>query len=394
MPIALTSASVPIAPARHDLPWRRARELAAAAAGPLAAEQVTLGAAIGRVLAVELRSAVTLPGGDTAAMDGYAVAGPPPWQVTGQVLPGQPATSPLLPGTAWEIATGALVPPGTESVVMYESCERIAGLVTAPLRPKRHIRTAGEDLRPGDLLAERGRQVTAALIGLAAHAGLDTIAVRARPRVRVLITGDEVVGHGLPALGQVRDALGPLLTALVEDAGATVAGVHHLADGAEQLRRALLAEADLVLVTGSSSKGASDHLHAVLDGLGAQLLVDGVACKPGHPQILARFGPRWVAGLPGNPYAALIGWLTVAQPLLAAMLGRAPSPARVLPVTGNVQALDEAVRLVPVRCHGDGATVVAGARPASLLAAAGADAIAVIEPQWKPGGPAELLPLG
>ena len=379
------------------LPWHRAHQLAGTLPKPLPPERVPLGEAYGRVLAEPATSAVLLPGADTAAMDGYAICGPPPWRVTGRVLAGEPAGEPLLAGTAVEIATGALVPPGTDAVLPIELCAVVRDTVrpaaTGPGRT--HIRYTGEDLRPGALLAPAGTRVTAALTGLAAHAGLDRLTVRRSPRVRLIATGDEVVPAGVPAPGQVRDALTPLLTALLAQNGATLAAAVHVPDRAELLAAELATTGwDVAVVTGSSSVGRADHLHRVLTGLNTRWYVDGVACRPGHPQALARLGTgQWVVGLPGNPYAALVGAVTLLRPLLGALQARTPHPPLRLPVTGPVQPYDGGTRLVPVILRGDHAEAARGARPASLLTAATADALAVIPSGWAPGDAADLLPV-
>jgi molybdopterin molybdotransferase len=361
----------------------------------LGVEAVGLAAAAGRVLATPVRAAVSLPGFDTAAMDGYAVAGAPPWRVAGRVVTGSAYPGRLAPRTAVEITTGAMVPAGADAVVPYETCRRDGILVYAPVGGRDHIRRAGEDLAAGEVLAGEGTVVSVALLGLIAHAGVDLVEVHRQPRVLVVVTGDEVTAAGVPGAGQVRDALGPLLAALVGKRGAVVTGHLYLPDGADVLRTVLMsAPEDVVVVTGSASVGLTDHLRAVLAGLGARLLVDGVACRPGHPQLLAGLpsGGR-VVGLPGNPYAALVACLTLLQPLLEALGGRPPRPLWELPVTGKVTPRTDGVRLVPVRVQPGGARVVDGARPASLRAAAAADALACIEPGWVSGAPAQLLAL-
>jgi molybdopterin molybdotransferase len=383
-----------------DLPWRTARELAHHLARPVTTEQVGLDAAHGRVLGDPIRAAATMPGYDAAAMDGFAVAGPGPWLVVhegvgGVVLAGRPGSTALAVGTAVEIATGAVIPAGTEAVVPYEQ-SRLDGAVLTTLNAVKHnIRLTGEDFRVGDTLAEAGREVTAAMLGLAAHAGLDELTVRRRPTVRLLITGDEVIRHGLPGRGQVRDAFGPMLAGLVDRTGAVVIEVLHVADGYDELAQVLRPEtADVVVVTGSSSVGRADHLHPVLRAVDARIHVNGVACRPGHPQVLAEtIAGGWVIGLPGNPYAGLVGYLTLLEPLLHGLLARTRPPRLALPVYGDVRPLRDATRLVPVALNGDRAIIVPGARPASLRAAAAADGVAVVEPDWVAGALTDVLRL-
>lgn len=377
------------------MPWHRAYRLAGTRPHALAAERVPLDRAHGRTLAEPAISAALLPGVDTSAMDGYAVSGRAPWRVVGRVLAGQPADVTLTAGTAVEIATGAPVPPGADAVIPVERC-RVDGDTVRPAEvgPARtHIRYAGEDLTPDRLLAPAGTRVTAALTGLAAHAGLDELTVRRSPRVRLTATGDEIIQSGVPAPGQVRDALTPLLTALLASTGATLAGAAHVPDRAELLAGALAGtDWDVMAVTGSSSVGRADHLHRVLTEAGARWHVDGVACRPGHPQALAELpGGRWVVGLPGNPYAAVVGAVTLLRPLLNALQGRPPGEPPRLPVTGNAQPYDGGTRLVPVHVTGGRAVVVPGSRPASLLSAATADALAVIPSGWAQGDAADLL---
>ena len=280
-------------------------------------------------------------------MDGYAVGGAGPWQVAGRVLAGGPAWARELgPGQAVEIMTGAVVPAGTTAVLPYETAE--LGGTTVGTKP--HIRRAGEDARAGDELAGAGRLVTPAVAGLLAQAGADAVAVHRRPRVRLVVTGDEVVSAGVPAAGQVRDVFGPMVAALVVAAGAVVAERLLLRDDPGLLAERLAApDADVVVVTGSSSAGAADHLHRVLERAGARRLVDRVACRPGGPQLLASLPDgRWVTGLPGNPFAGLVAAVTVLQPLLYALTGRAVPPAPRLPVRGEVIVTPAVTRLVPV----------------------------------------------
>ncbi|GAA3919003.1 molybdopterin molybdotransferase MoeA [Actinoplanes auranticolor] len=373
--------------------WRAARRIAAGAATALPAEDVPLDRAVGRVLAAAVPARTDLPGSDTAAMDGYAVAGAGPWQVIGRILAGGPVwTRELRPGQAVEIMTGAVVPAGTVAVLPYETAD-LSGTTAAG---KPHIRRAGEDARAGSELVGAGRLVTPAVAGLLAQAGADGVAVHRRPRVRLLVTGDEVVSAGIPAAGQVRDVFAPMVSALVVAAGAVLAERLVLRDDPGVLAERLAApDADVVVVTGSSSAGAADHLHRVLEKLGAQRLVDRVACRPGGPQLLAALpGGRWVTGLPGNPFAGLVAAVTVLQPLLYALTGRPVPLAPRLPVRGDVVVTAAVTRLVPVRLAGDHAVVVPGSRPASLAGAAAADALAVLEDGWTDGSPADLIPLG
>ena len=383
---------------RHHtaVPWLEAAGIAARAGTPLPPETVPLAEAPGRTLAAAVHAPTDLPGSDTAAMDGYAVAGPGPWTVAGRVLAGgTPWPGTLGPGQAAEIMTGAVVPAGTVAVVPYEhTATGQDGTVSGPIGGRAHVRRAGEDARSGDELLPAGRLVTPAVAGLLAQAGADLVRVHARPRVRLLVTGDEVIPAGVPAPGLVRDVFGPMAPTLVTAAGGVLHDRRLLRDDPGLLAEALAApDADVVAVSGSSSAGRADHLRTVLDRCGARALVDQVACRPGHPQVLAALPDgRWLVGLPGNPFAGLVAAVTLLQPLLRGLAGLAPARPWRLPVHGDARPAPGITRLVPVTLEGDRAVVVPGARPASLSGAALADALAVLEEDWSPGAPADVLP--
>ncbi|WP_103954018.1 molybdopterin molybdotransferase MoeA [Nonomuraea solani] len=399
---------MPVTVLRHGpvveaISWGSARTLATGAACPLKPASVPLAEALGCRLAAPLRALVAVPGVDVSAMDGYAVAGPGPWRVVGRVLAGGACyEAPLRAGEAVEIATGAPVPAGSESVLPYERAVADGAWVDGAAEPGEHVRRRGEDIAEGAVVLGAGAVVTPVALGLAAALGHDVLRVRPRPRVAVLVTGDEVVHEGLPAPGRVRDAIGPFLPGLVEWSGGRVAGTVHLPDGLEALRAALVRPpdgvarepraADVLVVCGASSKGPADHLRAVLDDLEAEVLIDGVAVRPGHPQLLARLaGGRLVVGLPGNPYAALAAALTLLAPILRELAGTAVGK-ETSALAGAVRPHPRDTRLVPVRRSGRGAVPVGHDRPGSLWGAALADALAVVPPAWA-GDQVELIEL-
>jgi molybdopterin molybdotransferase len=199
--------------------------------------------------------------------------------------------------------------------------------------------------------------------------------------VRAVISGDEIVDAGPPSPGRVRDAVGPMLPGLVAAVGGRWAGAVRAPDDPAVLRAALAqAHSDVVLITGASGPGPADHLRPVLAAAGAELLVDGVECRPGHPQALARLPDgRLVVGLPGNPLAALVAFLTLAAAALAGLGGRE------LPELPRVPARDVAPhptehRIVPVRIREGVARPVGYDGAAMLRGAAVADRLAVVSP--------------
>ncbi len=386
--------------ARTGVAWDQARVLAHAAPTPLPSQQVSLSSAAGLTLAAELCARTPLPAFDTAAMDGYAVAGTGPYRVVGQVAAGANWVGALQAGEAVAISTGAPVPPGATAVLRLEQAHRAGALVHGPLLTAgTHIRRVGEDATVDAVLAPAGIPVRPALLGLAAACGHDSLLVRARPRVTVLVTGDELITSGSSGAGRVRDALGPMLPALIEELGGQVVDLRyvrdHPADSLEVALGAAAAETSVVLVTGSTSVGTADRLRPFLERVRAGWVVDTVACRPGYPQLLAVLDAglgRWVVGLPGNPFAALVAAHTLLAPLLAGLAGR-PLPALAsVVIRGAVPPPRPGqTRLLPVAWDGATARVVAGHQPAFLRGAALADALAVIPPDWTPDRPASLL---
>ncbi|PPT14019.1 molybdopterin molybdotransferase MoeA [Streptomyces cinnamoneus] len=418
--------AVPAGRHRHTgSAWPAARTVAARAADPLDPRVRPLDDCLGHTLAAPLKALTDLPPFDTSAMDGWAVSGPGPWRLPGAgpaaaraedeagepadaggtdvpdapgILAGHAPSAALHDGEAIRIATGARIPSGATAVLRSEhGTVRPQGELHAGrhLVQGQDIRPRGQECRSGDELLSAGTPVTPAVLGLAAATGYDELRVVPRPRVEVLVLGDELLREGLPHDGRIRDALGPMLGPWLTALGAEVTATRRLGDDAPALRAALEAsDADVVLTTGGTAAGPVDHVHPTLLRLGAELLVDGVAVRPGHPMLLARLAPdRYLVGLPGNPLAAVAGLLTLAAPLLRALAaGPVAEPPRAA-LTEAVPGHPDDTRLVPVvredsgwvrplRFHG----------PAMLRGLAAADALAVVPPGGADRGTrAELL---
>ncbi|MEU8223484.1 molybdopterin molybdotransferase MoeA [Kribbella sp. NPDC048915] len=383
--------------ARRDaMPWDVARRLAHAAAVPGTVVTRTLHEADGCVLATPLVSSVTVPPVDRAAMDGYAVRGHGPWRVVGHVEAQRADAGALEDGQAVGIVTGAAVPAGATSVLRSEDAVLTDSVLEGPAGEGRHIRRAGEECRPGEQLLPAGVVVGPAVLGLAATVGLNRLTVIPPPTVAALVTGDELVHRGPSAPGRVRDAIGPMLPGLVRRAGASARAVRQLPDSRSELMDALRSEtkAELVLVSGSSASGPADHLRPALTALGAELIVDGVACRPGHPQALAQLPDgRLVLGLPGNPFAALVAFLTLGVPVLLRMRGLPLGDLPQIVVPGGVECHPHDTRLVPIRRTAHGAVPVGHGGAAMLRGPAAADALAVVAPGPSEAIAARLLPL-
>lgn len=394
-------------PHGHGLAFDAARAAAhrlgaARAAAPVT---VTLAHAVGAVLAQPLHARTDVPLADASAMDGFAVANHGPWRVRGTVLAGGSPTGPIGSGEAVEVATGALVPEGTDRVLPVEVV-RVRNEdgtrwvePAGPLPDRRHVRPRGEECAAGVPLLRAGRRVGAGVVGLAASTGSDELVVRPRPRVATLVTGDELVSAGLPVPGQVRDAIGPLLPSAVSSLGGDLVLLERCGDGPGQLDRALAgllaADCDVVVTCGMAGAGPADRLRPWLHEVGAELVVDGVAVRPGHPQVLASLPDgRPLVGLPGNPLAAVAALLGLLGPLLGGMTGLTATVAERAVLQGWQPRGRPATTLVPVRrCEDRTVTPSGPAGPAQLRGLAAADAVAVVPQDWDGTEPVELLPV-
>ncbi|MGW1364193.1 molybdopterin molybdotransferase MoeA [Streptomyces chartreusis] len=395
-------------PDRHHraTSWPQAREIAAhtalkaTRAARRAPVSVPLDAALGLTLAAPLTALTDLPSFDTSAMDGWAVAGPGPWAVREEgVLAGHAEPETLTDGEAVRIATGARIPLDTTAVLRSEHGRTDTKGQLHATREIQHgqdIRPRGQECRNGDQLLPVGTLVTPAVLGLAAAAGYDTVTAVPRPRVEVLVLGDELLTEGLPHDGLIRDALGPMLPPWLRALGAEVTAVRRLGDDAKALHKALTKSgADLIVTTGGTAAGPVDHVHPTLERIGAELLVDGVKVRPGHPMLLARIKEdQHLVGLPGNPLAAVSGLLTLAEPLLRT-LGARPAPEPyTMPLKDAAHGHPYDTRLIPVVLRGDHAVPLHYQGPAMLRGMAAADAVAVVPPGGaRAGQEAELLDL-
>ncbi|NKY12898.1 molybdopterin molybdotransferase MoeA [Streptomyces somaliensis] len=396
-----------------DTPWDQARAVAARAGRRTAprARRVPLHEALGRVLAAPLTALTDLPPFDTSAMDGWAVAGPGPWEVhTGDsVLAGRRGIPVLPDGVAVRIATGARVPADTTAVVRSEHARAEAGRgdrsgpgpgghlhARYEVVPGQDIRPRGQECRRGDELLPAATLVTPAALGLAAAAGYDELAIVEPPRAEVLVLGDELLTSGVPRDGLIRDALGPMIGPWLHSLGAEVTAVRRVGDDAEALYEAVTGtDADLVVTTGGTAAGPVDHVRPVLLKAGAEFLVDGVRVRPGHPMLLARLAAsRYLVGLPGNPLAAVSALLTLAEPLLHGLSEHpALEPLRA-PVRDEVHGHPRDTRLVPVAFRAGEAVPLRHTGPAMLRGLAAADGLAVVPPGGvRSGGVLEVLDL-
>jgi molybdopterin molybdotransferase len=269
---------------------------------------------------------------------------------------------------------------GTEAVLPVEdSVARVEDSGVASIEGRieagRHVRLRGEESRTGEKLLEAGTRVTPQVTALAAAVGVGELRVVPPATVTALVTGDEL-GDGPQ---QVRDALTPALPGWIAWGGGALAGLARVPDGAEGLRARLeAATSDVVVVTGSSSVGPADHVRPLLARLAAVPVVDGVCCRPGSLAGLWRLPDgRLVAALPGNPFAALVSFLTVVVPVLAGLRGEPLVRLEEVPADALPRHRSD-TRLVPVRHDEAGPVPVGHDRSGMLRGVAQADALAVV----------------
>jgi molybdopterin molybdotransferase len=290
----------------------------------LAPERVPLAEAAGRVLARPIVSAVDVPGFDRATMDGYAVlasstegAGPYnrlPLTVIGDSMPGRPFDGSVSAGEAVRVMTGAPIPRGADAVLPAEFVDSepgTAGRTIAALEavsPGKNVGARGEDILRGTPLLDAGRFLRPQDVGVISSIGVSEVDVVRQPRVRLVITGNELLPAGTAPHGaHIADANGPMLAALAARDGGVVEAGGLVRDDAGAIAAALLAEADVVIVSGGSSVGVED----LAPGLVAQhgeLAVHGIAMRPSSPTGLGRIGERLVFLLPGNPVSSLCAY--------------------------------------------------------------------------------------
>lgn len=268
---------------------------------------------------------------DMSAVDGYAFAfasGPNAMKVVVELAAGDACGHVLLPGECARIFTGAMLPAGSDTVVMQEFVQRQGDTIThndAGLREGGNVRKRGEQLRAGDPLLNVGVHLSAAEIGLLASSGIQAVQVHVRPSVSIVRTGGEFTTSEDPLPGKIFSSNDAMLAAALQQEGIT-SGVRILTpkDVREELIRDLRSavdSSDLVITTGGVSVGDHDLVRACSEELGAEVLFHGVLQKPGKPMLLARLRNTVIFGLPGNPRAVLMAWHEYVLPFLRAMQG-------------------------------------------------------------------------
>jgi molybdopterin molybdotransferase len=298
-----------------------------------APELIAVPRALGRVLAEDVAAPLDVPPTDNSAVDGYAISsadtppdGPGVLDVVADLPAGSVYLSPLQPGQALRIMTGAPIPTGADTVIPQENVERDGTRVRiGPIAKGMNVRRRGEDVSAGTVVIESGTVLRPQELGLISSLGWAQVLVRRRPRVAVLSTGDEIVAPGQPrSPGQIYDSNRFTLCASVEQCGGEVIDLGIVPDVREELRGRLLEAsrmADIIITSGGVSVGAYDLVKDVLQEIGG-IAFWQVAMQPGRPLAVGRIGAAHFFGLPGNPVASMLTFSLFVRPVLWKVAGR------------------------------------------------------------------------
>ncbi|GAA1954310.1 molybdopterin molybdotransferase MoeA [Agromyces allii] len=366
-------------------------------------ERVAVADALGRITASPVESPIALPPFRNAQMDGFAVraadvAGatdaPVTLPVVGEVAAAPGLPSPLVPGTAVRIMTGAQVPDGADAVVPVEDTEPAGQAGEADgahavrvLRARaagEYVREAGSDLAEGDDVLPPGLKLGSRHLAAAAASGLTELLVRERVRVAVVSTGSELVAPGSAlGAGEIPDANGVALAAAVRAAGAVVVFEARVRDDVEQLRAELDAArgagAELVITSGGISQGAYEVVRELLEPLGAW--VGAVAMQPGGPQAAAAYRGMPVIGFPGNPVSAQLSFELFVAPTLRAIAGLPAASVASIPLAEPIVSIAGRRQFLRGRRDGEGRAVLVGGPGSHLVAGLAASDLLIVVPE-------------
>jgi molybdopterin molybdotransferase len=306
---------------------------------------------LGRVLAEDIVPKINVPSHDNSAMDGYALRFADlekPLKEVGTALAGKPFTGKVGAGECVRIMTGAVMPAGTDTVVIQEIVKKDGDRIAVPPGQKKaqNVRYAGEDLKIGVPVLKAGRLLNPADVGLIASLGIAEVRVKRRLRVAFFATGDELASIGTPLKdGEVYDSNRYTVKGMLERLGVEAIDMGVVRDDPAALEKAFLAAAkyDVVITTGGVSVGEADFIKQMMAKLG-EVLFWKIAMRPGRPMAFGKIGNAYLFGLPGNPVAVMVTFYQFVRDALLHLSGRQASPLPLLRV-----ASAEGIRKVPGR---------------------------------------------
>ena len=384
---------------------REAQRIVLGALTPQPSLRIPLVDAVGRILAADVVASLPLPPWTNSAMDGYAVhaadvrgatpSHPVVLDVVATAAAGSDAPMPLVRGAAVRIFTGGRVPDGADTIIRQEDTDRgsMRVVITSDRDARMHVRREGNDLARGALVLRAGTLIGPRQVALLAALGdAQPLCIRA-PRVAVLSTGDEVVSldrvEAIRSGAKLADVNGPALCALVNEAGGVAEHLGIARDAVDDIVARVRGadDCDAIITAGGVSVGEHDHLHRVMEVLGARELVSRVRVRPGGPTAFALLpdGRPWLA-LPGNPVSAIVTFELFGRPMIRAMAGDPAPLAHTIEVilAEDVRAdavLDLYLRVVLVRGENGAAPTarITGVQGSGMLSGiAWADALAII----------------
>ncbi len=374
------------------------------------ATSVAIAEAAGQVLAADVTAPVDVPEFRRSAMDGYAViaaetvgAGdynPLRFQILGESMPGEAWSGKLLSGGAVRIMTGAPIPDGADAVVPAEFARLDGDFVelTSPIPAAKNIGQIGEDIRLGQTVLSAGRRLRPQDVGLLASLGFSEVEVIRRPRVRILVTGNELVPPGTPkGPFQIYEANSYMLRGLIDRDGGELESVCSLADDPSVIREALLAPgADVLLVSGGSSVGREDFAPVLIKELG-ELPIHGIAMRPASPAGMGSIEEKLVFLLPGNPVSCLCAYDFFAGRAIRQRAGRKaewPYPSRKKRLTRKMVSEIGRCDYSRVQVNSEGVEPLALSGASILSSTTRADGFVVIPEEsegYPPGAEVELF---
>ncbi len=378
---------------------------------------VPLDEALGRVLAEEIVASEDIPPFARSLVDGFAVrvkdiygakeTNPALLLAKGEVKVGQEATMTIGPGETVYVATGAMLPEGTDGVVMQEQT-RQTGLdveVTKTAHRGENICFRGEDIKSGSRVLPQGKKLSPFDAGVLAALGKAEVAVYAAPRAALISSGDEIVPvDTLPPYGKVRDINRYTASSLLKNAGCTVQFMGIAADSLDEVTAKLEASkhADIIILSGGSSKGQSDFVTMAIEKLGGSILFHGINVKPGKPTIFGTLWEKPVFGLPGHPVSCSLIVLRFVMPLLKFLRGESEPPRCTIKGILNVNVpssygIEEYVRVKVTSTEGKCLVVPLFAKSSVISMLSLADGYIVVPEAregLEQGEEVEVLPLG